>query len=321
MCEIGSRVVHGGLIFILFTLSTCRPPIERQPFYRIQFHGETGWILGAVSYMSSDSGNHWQKMFPRASGNDAAAIGHPFCLVNEKIGVSAPDRRLMVTSDGGVTWKESIRTKNLLVDPFFMIEPFGLGFACDRDLGAMCRTQDGGRNWQEIEAFGHANLHGLALWNNTIYGLVGWKLFKSTDRGLSWSNVREFTDAEAMSLVEDRLWFVGLNGMCTAYELKTGTVQDFPLNTQCKLNGIAGSETTLIAIGSHGSLFVSVVYPPVWRLVPLGRTDSLMSVGFAPDRTAFVVGGVEEGAIIGWPRRLALKSRDYKHWEEVELLY
>jgi len=171
-----------------------------------------------------------------------------------------------------------------------------------------------------MQEFGYADISHLARFNGRVYGLMRSNLFQSTDGGQSWTKLRGLPyQVEAMALIGESLWFVGCEGSCAAYDLRKGTLQHFPLPTQRGVYSIAGKEQTLIAVGGHGSIFVSSVNPPVWKKVNTGRTDTLRDVAFAADGTAFVVGGDYEDLFTGWANRVALKSREYVEWEDVDL--
>jgi len=313
---------HFTLAFIVVTSYSCLyTPEKWKPIYSVEFHGGTGWMWGAISYKSSDNGGNWRRLsLPHRTGRyDTAPVGHPFAIVDEKLGFCAPGGYLKMTTDGGATWRDLHRDRKFLAFPFFMLNQHW-GFARDDEQGGMLGTEDGGRSWQKIEEFGYADITHLVLSDGILYGLMSDGLYQSTDRGLSWIKLVSFdTHVEAMSLIGDCLWFVGWDGLCAAYYLKEHTLQHFPLPVEDGPLSIAGNRGMLVAVGYKGGLFVSKVTPPLWKKVDIGITDNLRDVAFAADGTAFVVGGDYDDLFTGWANRVALKSRDCSHWEEVEL--
>lgn len=175
-------------------------PITSRDLVAVHFtSAATGWVAGDRGYLAStkDGGRTW-KAYPLNTTEDINEI----YFRNEKNGYLVAGRKMFVTIDGGITWRETVIYRPGDFKNSFP-EFLGIRFADKRRglvvgsvlnrAGAVVdslvmRTEDGGQTWQRVnvpskaELF-HVDYHGSS--NGWIVGDEG-VILATVDGGDTW---------------------------------------------------------------------------------------------------------------------------------------
>jgi photosystem II stability/assembly factor-like uncharacterized protein len=161
--------------------------------------------FGKAANLSTDGGATWRVVsFPRADPK-AFALGdaqHLYLGYGQEIGMPQP-MELLTSSDGGLTWQ---RTYEGLEVRYIVVSP---AFTQDRTLlitlglyhynGGILKSTDAGATWVAADAgieLGGGSVHALTFspayaTDQTLFcyddvGIIGSRVYKSTDAGTSW---------------------------------------------------------------------------------------------------------------------------------------
>lgn len=307
------------LIFLVITSSVLSSRVGQRshsPFVRVQFQGNTGWIFGGLSYLSKDGGDSWRPLnisYYQDPDAKPVELRNRIQFVDPNTGFHAFQGRLMTSTDAGVTWNKV--GKYSVIEVFFYNKLFGLVLK----PWTMYRTFDGGQTWERLSSGEFSDVCFLS--EKDIYATNGSQFFRSNDKGMSWTLIREFPPMTIWKIKQrrDRLWLIGRRGFCAIYSPITNDWQRLDVPTDSYLCDIGFTQDSMITIGAYGTLFVGSTTSGKWQKVDLGLTDDLVSIDFSQNGTAFVVGGHRAPSFIGLPANIALASRDYRSWQKLSL--
>lgn len=166
------------------------------PLRRIFFKGATGYIIGDNTiFKSEDDGETWFQLYIPAPITYGA-----FCafFLDENTGyVSAEDKGVYFTADGGRTWEVRQTGYNDFNNLWFVTKDNGFATTFYRDL---YKTTDGGKTWAEIDLTSLGYLNGFtSFWflNATEGFLATYQsLLHTTDGGNTWQKVQLPISAE-----------------------------------------------------------------------------------------------------------------------------
>ena len=153
----------------------------------------TGWITGAEGTLmrSDDAGRSWQVV--RADPQSDAPLFKVW-FHTQDIGFALGGYgRLLRTTDGGDTWTEvELVTEDFFSPHLFDIDEIAPGvLMIAGEKGAVFRSSDAGKSWQEVTSPFIGSLFGLAPLADDLtitYGITG-HIFQSNDMGTTWSSV------------------------------------------------------------------------------------------------------------------------------------
>jgi photosystem II stability/assembly factor-like uncharacterized protein len=172
-----------------------------------------GWAVNARGQVfTTDSGGLKWKMLSelgRPSGGFTFISGNQIEFVNESDGWIMEALSIWRTSDGGVTWRETLnmRTEGVRGQPTHMHPIDSNTLVCSASQEQVYITRDAGTNWQ-IETLESKNTDFTDVFfvdasQGWIGGYVGGRLdtpvfFKTTDGGISWERAALMEDGIAL---------------------------------------------------------------------------------------------------------------------------
>lgn len=301
---------------LVFAFSGCNPPSSSLPFYRVHFGGDRGWILGGEVYSTDNGGTHWEKGYFYKIGDTLEYIPYHLSskvqFIDSRTAFHCWDTRLMKTEDGGKTWKRA--SDQPIFSVFFRDDRFGLG----SNRSGLLRTTDGGANWTVIGSNGIGDFTFAS--DGTVFWTRGQLVQKSDDQGASWKELRRLPQTIFRTKkYADKMWFVGRQGYCASYSWTEHNWEELPVPTSETLLDITISDEVAIVVGGHGTLFILAPESSDWEEVALETNADLISVDFAPDGSAYVVGGTIPSSPFGRPTRIVLVSSDSQRWSQLSL--
>jgi photosystem II stability/assembly factor-like uncharacterized protein len=288
------------------------------PFVKVQFRGNTGWIVGGVTYVSTDGGTAWERL-PFGYEYISGKIYHPtearsrVQLVDERTGFHSFGKVLMRTRDEGRTWSEVSSEK---IGEFYFADALtGCLLVTTASMGT---TSDGGVHI----AGGRGHWSHIAFLDTRLaFGTTGKTAYRSTDACRSWSEMRRLENPiETIRVYDGKVWFVGLQGMCNVYDPLLDSWQECSVRSNVAIYDVSVSRDRIVAVGGGGAIFESARSPVKWSQSSSGTDAELVSVDFGPDGAVYSVGGK------GLPTfpfhassRVALVSRSRGKWEVLRL--
>ena len=237
-------------------------------YFRFFTSSKEGWIAGDKGFLAhtKDSGRSWQRRIL----NTAADINEIY-FRNDKNGYLVAGRKMFITRDRGVTWRET-----LIVNPnefpdgipeFLSIrfnskkQGFIVGTVIDKEdpdniIGSLVlRTIDGGKTWSRIRVPSKVELFHLDFDGKSRGWIVGDKgtILATTDNGNRWSLQKSGT--------EETLYNVDFRDGKEGYTV--------------------GSKGTILRTANGGR---------TWVKVKTSFTKTLFRVDFADDKNGWIVG-------------------------------
>ena len=183
--------------------------------YRLSIDSGTTWAnMGTVS---TDSSNPTRVWIPFTFGNCACINYNP---INSTKAVMCNDHGFYISSDGGNTWTESVKSlQNTMVNTI-LTAPDNSIIATATDYGII-RSVDNGVTWTSLlpsasyntatywgNAYGCVTLGNAAAWGaGTGTIVVGWQawgdriscVMRSTDNGVTWSKISANLPAQTLN--------------------------------------------------------------------------------------------------------------------------
>ncbi|MBI1924458.1 hypothetical protein HYR99_09420 [Candidatus Poribacteria bacterium] len=223
-------------------------------------------ILGGV-YCSNDRGKTWRPVNTGLKNRDVTSLVASPSLLAGSAGVGA-DTTLYVgtpggvfrSHDGGDTWtptdtkltEANVRSLSVLDKTLYA-----------GTLNGVYRSEDGGDTWTQANTgLTHTSVLALAVLDSTLYaGTLGGGVYRSKDRGETWSNAG-LTDADVMALVVFEETLYAGTDMKGGFRFKAG--QNIWSNiglTDVSIWSLAVLDTTLYVATSSG-IFRSESPPP-----------------------------------------------------------
>lgn len=315
-----------SLILLATLLHSCLGQRKDElAFLQVDFQGDMGWIIGWESFLTRDGGKSWQRSELTYRGDPESnplQVRPIFQFLAGGIGFYLRDG-LHRSVDGGRTWTQVAADK--IVWNIHFIDA-RVGFATRLGERKIYRTADGGLTWQPTSL---VDLDSVVMMKETAYATLGTRLYRSEDLGVSWNLIQRFEEAIWDLTVErDTLWMVGSGGTCLQYDTSAGIIEDFSIPIENKLHrpgpdlhdfGLYDGKK--FAVGTGPIVYVSELHSKEWQAHQVASHGSLTSIAFAPDGTAFAVGGSQTSLFpsLTDPSRIAVSSKDYINWKKFQL--
>lgn len=166
--------------------------------------------------LTTDGGNTWQSSPNRPSANNIhQAVHNSFQVSMPYIYWGTSFTTIFRSTDGGITYTEN-ETPGAGIYVFsIFINSGGVGFAA---ATGMSRSTDGGVTFQSHSVPGAGNINGIESSGSNFWYIRGYKIYHSTDDGISWTD--EYTVTSSLTHIDfpDNLndcqmgWAVGYGG-------------------------------------------------------------------------------------------------------------
>jgi len=341
-----------GLAFTLSHASCGMSKNDSDPYVHVQFvTSSTGWIVGSQLLQTTDGGKNWKVINEGSAGTIVSETVvedlHRFQFVNREVGTSWRSDGFRRTSDGGLTWQESVSFSSdneyRLASFFFLNSEEGWVVAKN-----VYYTDDGGKNWQRVASTptGEA-AHQRALrispeladyqpllWfttrNDGIIAKLDGIVHITENGGKTWQYVFDAGNLLSDVFFTDRYngWLVGNAGYVartrdggrTWTAVKTSTTSNLMAvhfvnpNSGCAV----GVSCTIVCTTDGGTTWSSASVKSLPATPPI-----LASVSFADELNGWAVGGF--GIESSWgpvpsSSNIALVTRDGgRTWEPAKL--
>ncbi|MFA4948725.1 MAG: Ser-Thr-rich GPI-anchored membrane family protein, partial [Candidatus Krumholzibacteriia bacterium] len=311
------RTTDGGATWIKQWGST------RKTLYGVAFlDANTGLAVGdgGVILKTTDGGATW---VGKASGlqrgalysvafadaDTVVAVGYGWA-VGSTIGAVAFCR----STDGGETWISSVT--------YGYIFPKSVSFfdakigAAAADCGWVYWTNDGGATWNTRGGVWGGDIEdaakGISVLDANTAVLVGWDyyagfdgytyqgvIYRTTDAGATWSNVRSGDRLNAVSFADNSTgvavgesWRYRTTDGGATWVLQTGGIGS-------SLAGVSfGDATAGTAVGAYGRIIRTTDAGAAWTLQPPSTAHTLRGISFTGGDTGLVVGGSGSAGIV-----------------------
>ncbi|QQS35016.1 MAG: T9SS type A sorting domain-containing protein [Ignavibacteriales bacterium] len=289
-------------------------------FYRIR--NTFGWKI----WKTTDGGSNWNNVYSFSGG-----IFKNSFFINGKVGWISDYSKLYKTTDGGTNWFKISNLQSWFESwPFFFDENKGFFLRAQVGASELYKTTDG-QTWNFVADWSGLvesvsfidELNGYITINHISLGRV---LMKTTDGGVSWSNLSTLSVINPVNLVEARDSIVAAAAF------------DYSLNiTSFYVSTNSGSSWNVMTIPGHGlyggSAMINIINPNKifltldnyvfkitdlgnsWEKVAIGPTHNLESIINVLGGKPFAVGWKEnpqtmqiESAVIGYHPLWRVKS-------------
>jgi photosystem II stability/assembly factor-like uncharacterized protein len=209
------------------------------------------------------------------------------------------------STDGGIAWQASAGLPFLLVQ-HIVVHPEGALFASVRDKGVM-RSVDHGKNWNEMntglpEGFWGEGL--IALKNGDLLVGMGFGnnhgLYRSTNKGVSWSEVTSLQTPLIQTFAQDQLGRVYAGTTDRGVFMSTDNGMTW---TASDTTGVGLPSVESIAIGNDTTVFISTEGGGIfrsrdghtWTLTGAGSGGSINQIAVGMD--GYVYAGIPQGMV------------------------
>lgn len=274
------------------------PPIER----RDRFFGVVApeknviWAAGSMGKVvrSDDEGKTFvlQNTPTAANLQGIAAWDARRALVVGNGGV------VIVTEDGGKTWKEKKAPLSAVANKFLRVKAYPGGKAwIVGEMGAVLFSSDYGEMWVRKVEEKDVGLNDICFSNSRIGWIVGekGKILHTADGGDTWKEINSPTDKSLMSVAfrdDNNGVCVGLEGAVLVTSNAGKTWNPVDSATKNHLFGVTWNGHGWLAVGGKGILLAGDESGRKWRVTNLSDSDlaSHTEVLWAWD-SAYVGGG------------------------------
>jgi photosystem II stability/assembly factor-like uncharacterized protein len=229
---------------------------------------DVGWVAGDNGYLAytSDGGKSWNRKIL----NTAANINEIY-FRNDDDGYLVAGRKMFVTKDGGVSWREELIVKQ---------SEFKDGIPEFLSIRFNSRKQ--------------GFIIGTIIDKNNDDIIIGSLLLRTTDGGESWSRIKVPTKVELFHLDFDGKshgWIVGDMGTILAttdngdsWALQNSGTKETLYNVDFR------DEKDGYAVGTNGTILRTEDGGVNWEQVKSNVTTSLFRVDFSDDKNGWIVG-------------------------------
>lgn len=275
---------------------------------------ETGWVAGDNGYLASttDGGRSWRR-YPLNTTENINEI----YFRNEKNGYLVAGRKMFITGDAGLTWRETIlyRPSDFKNGhPEFLSIRFAdkrrglvIGSVLDRNENVVdslvMRTEDGGETWRRVIVPSKTELFHLD-YNGSSHGwIVGDEgvILATVDGGDTWTlqNSRTKLALYNVDFRDDDLGFVvGKKGLILRTEDGGQNWQPVPAATTATLMRVDfPDDKNGWIVGYDGSMMRSSDKGRTWRVEKSGPRANLYGL-YIDKRYGWAVGA--KGTILGY---------------------
>ncbi len=285
-----------------------------RPIFDIVSNGSHYFLAtsGGV-YRSERQDDEWTRTSSSLSGNSSPVT---IIAIGDTIVAASQNGKIQRSTDNGDTWSNvhgTFSDADLYGDLSLMLSLTrhkGYLFLCS-SLKGVARSPDNGATWEpgrgDIPVTSTPPLlsgNDLASTTNTLYAIVGGKLYSSTNRGDTWAEEMDERMLAVHSLDEDVV-VAGENGV---WALNAGSTDWVSITRNLDLP--ASIHSMLLAVGG-GNLFLAInsqgdVTPTLWRR-PIGSTGVIVQRNTASTQQA--IGKRAVGAHFGYNLRGRLAPR------------
>lgn len=270
-------------------------------------NGGKGWAVGGNGkmYTTNDDGNSWSKQLSGCNVNSEDI--YSLFFVNDQVGWAFGTRSqcyqtqpgvILKTTDGGRVWKTQLTYGNYNLPSFesayFIDELHGWSFINYAGVPYLFRTTDGGESYIDISLPEECwNTKAIFFIDQSTGWIVGDKIYKTTDGGLTFIEKNSFGGLSIFFSDECCGWVVGDNGSI----LKSTDGGESWIQ---KTSGINENLTIVkfynsnigMCIGSEGSILLTTDAGESWILK---NGYSLQTINFVNSTTVW--GYTSEGTV------------------------
>lgn len=158
-----------------------------------------GYAVSQKLYQTLDGGITWNVIF-----SDADQLFKEVYFVNNQLGFIGAENRIYRTHDGGTTWVEKVNTGNgAYKSIYFPTDSVGYFVGGSDFSNLIYKTTDGGNTLEPMTNGYQSIKEEVYFINNETGFLCGWYgglLGRTSDGGLSWTNLADTMDYQCNSI-------------------------------------------------------------------------------------------------------------------------
>ena len=268
-----------------------------------------GWAVGvywhdgayhALILATGDGGAHWVQQGPRTIGLTLWDVDFADALHGWAVGQTNAGPSILVTSDGGATWRFQETTAGTLFAVDFLDSQEGWAVG---SFGTTVHTTDGGATWTMGSLGTSENLNGVSFSDAAHGVIVGWdKVYRTSDGGLTWTSQDVSpSDVTLTTLVPadaTHSWILGkkyVESRQDCYVLSTkdgGDTWDPPTSYEtADLNDVSFVDRAHgWAVGAAGTILATDDGGGKWSRQDSGTTQTLNAVDFIDPQAGWAAG-------------------------------
>lgn len=150
------------------------------------------YAVGLWNFLkTTDGGENWIAIFSGGTGQGLPDLEGLY-FINENTGWLVGNVVAMKTTNGGISFTDSMRIEEISQDVYFKDSLNGIlcGYS-----GGFRKTTNGGKNWNRIRVLNPGPLYSfyrLSVFNDSIVWLGSRPVYKSTDFGNTWDSISHY---------------------------------------------------------------------------------------------------------------------------------
>jgi len=235
------------------------------------------YVTSGKSFYSSTDEANWTKL-----GTPTVEASAPYIMdsqfMNDDLGYAlvgnAGGTQFSKSTNGGVTWNLLDNTHLGFNKLHFFDTQNGLRYS---EFG-ISLTKDGGTTWQNLHNFGFFNFK--AVDENTAFGYNSSRIMKTTDKGVTWTLVKEAAYFSNMYFANELIgYYTEANKLYKTYNGGTSweLVKDFYSAYNLRLNFLNANEG--IAFDYNGTSYQTFDGGINWNTVTVPKLTNFFAVG------------------------------------------
>ena len=235
------------------------------------------YVTSGENFYSSTDETNWTKLgSPTVEGFASYIMDSQF--MNDNLGYAlvgnAGGTHFSKSTNGGVTWNLLDNTHLGLNKLHFFDTQNGLRYS---EFG-ISLTKDGGTTWQNLHNFGFFNFK--AVDENTAFGYNSSKIMKTTDKGVTWTLVKEATYFSNMYFASELIgYYTEANKLYKTYNGGTSweLIKDFYSAYDLRLHFLNANEG--IAFDYNGTSYQTFDGGITWNTITVPKFANFLTVG------------------------------------------
>lgn len=246
-------------------------------------------------WLSKDSGQNWTKLAAPTTNSGSVPVDYIKRVEAGALMAADGQGSFLLSRDDGQTWTQvATPVGNIYgASSTLAFSDAKNGFMFDAS-GRAYTTKDGGLTW-EAKTLALGTVRGAQFLNKQTGWLVSGdgRLYKSTDGGQTWSTTTTPAGVSYASVNfqnETVGWSQRYSGGAQYAATRDGGKTWTELALPYGVTALRQSESSWVAVGNNGAVYVSTDVGATWNAVYTGTATNLTALAFSDAKTVWAVG-------------------------------